>query len=106
VVIVIFRSRVKEEKLSEYYAGVEEMAAIAKSLPGYISHKSYSSSDGERISVHEWESKESLEAWRTHPRHLKMQSYGRKNFYEEYTLSVCNDPRESHFNDSDQTSPT
>jgi heme-degrading monooxygenase HmoA len=58
MVIVIFRSRVKEDKLVEYYAGVEEMAAIATSMPGYISHKSYSAPDGERISVHEWESKE------------------------------------------------
>jgi len=97
MVVVIFRSRVKEDKLVEYYAGVEQMALIATSMPGYISHKSYSAPDGERISVHEWESKECLEAWRTHPAHLRMQSHGRENFYEDYTLYVCDEPRESRF---------
>lgn len=98
MVVVIFRSRVKEEKLSEYYAGIEAMAAIATRMPGYLSHKSFTAADGERVSIHEWESKEHLEAWRTHPAHLRMQAHGREQFYKEYTLYVCEKPRESRFN--------
>ena len=97
MVVVIFRSRIKEEMSAEYYSRAEEMGAIAKEMPGFISYNAYTSTDGERVSVHEWESVEDLEAWRTHPEHLKVQSYGREHFYKEYTLYVCDNPRESRF---------
>ena len=97
MVIVIFRSRVQEDSLPDYYAGISRMAAIAQSLPGYISHKSFTASDGERVSIHEWESEEHLAAWRNHPEHLEMQARGRDQFYEEYSLSVCKPLRHSRF---------
>lgn len=73
------------------------MAEIAKRMPGFISYKGYLSPDGERVSIHEWESAEHLRAWREHPAHQKLQAYGRENFYQEYTLYVCDSPRESRF---------
>lgn len=97
MVVVVFRARVKENKLAEYYARVAELEQIAESMPGYVSNKAYTSDDGERVSIHEWESAEALEAWRTHPEHVKMQALGRAQFYDEYTLYVCNEPRESRF---------
>jgi heme-degrading monooxygenase HmoA len=97
MVVVIFRSRVMEDRLPEYYRRVEEMAAIASRMPGYISHKGFTADDGERVSIHEWESEAALAAWRDHPSHLQMQQYGREKFYEEYTLQVLASPRESRF---------
>eukprot|EP00439_Symbiodinium_sp_Y106_P089218 s1_g1754.t1 len=47
-------------------------------MPGFISWKGYFADDGERVSVHEWESAEALEAWRTHPEHLRVQELGRE----------------------------
>ena len=97
MVVVIFRSRIKEETLSKYYALADEMGELAKAMPGFISYKAYTSADGERVSIHEWESEEHLRAWREHPEHRKTQAYGRENLYQEYTLYVCNAPRESRF---------
>lgn len=97
MVVVVIRSRVRPEHVQEYYALVEEMEALARSMPGYISNKSYYAADGERLSVHEWESAEQLHAWRAHPDHVKAQGRGRRDFYDSYTIYVCDGPRESRF---------
>lgn len=97
MIVAIFRSRVRQDQEQAYYQRADEMAAIATKMPGFISYKTYTASDGERVSIHEWESAEHLRAWREHPDHKKMQQYGRENFYEEYTLYVCDEPRESRF---------
>ena len=97
MVVVIFRSRVRPESMSAYLELADEMAEIATSMPGFVSYKTYAAEDGESVSIHEWESEEQLRAWREHPRHVKAQQRGRDEFYEEYTLYVCNTPRESRF---------
>lgn len=73
------------------------MHEIAASMPGFISYKDDVAEDGERVSVHEWDSPEHLRAWREHPEHRKAQALGREAFFAEYTLYVCEDPRESRF---------
>ena len=95
MVIAIFRARIRSETKDQYYALADEMAEIARAMPGFISWKSYFADDGERVSIHEWESAEKLRAWREHPKHVETQERGRREFYEEYTLYVCDEPRES-----------
>jgi len=97
MVVVVFRARIFPEKKDEYYQKVEQMAALARKMPGFISFKGYLSEDGERVSIHEWESPALLKAWRDHPEHKKIQQYGREHFYHSYSLYVCEQPRESHF---------
>ena len=97
MVVVIFRSRIREERAAEYHQRAEEMAEIARRMPGFIFYKAYTSADGERLSIHEWESAEHLRAWREHPEHRRMQAFGREHFYHEYTLYVCDSPRENRF---------
>jgi len=97
MVVAVFRSRVRDEHAQEYYALADEMAKLARTMPGFISWKGYTAEDGERVSVHEWESAEQLSAWRNHPRHTRAQALGRERFYDEYTLYVCEEPRESRF---------
>jgi len=97
MIVAIFRARVRADNASEYYALADEMGAIAREMPGFISWKGYFSEDGERVSIHEWETPEALEAWRTHPEHLRIQERGRQDFYDEYTLYVMDEPRTSHF---------
>ena len=97
MVVAIFRARIREEHAEEYYALADEMGKIARSMPGFVSWKGYTSEDGERVSVHEWQSAEQLAAWRNHPEHVRVQSLGREKFYDEYTLYVCDEPRESRF---------
>lgn len=97
MIVVVFRARIRPEAKNDYYALAEEMAEIARSLPGFISYRGYFAEDGERVSIHEWETADHLRAWREHPRHVAAQQRGRREFYEEYTLYVCDQPRESRF---------
>lgn len=97
MIVAIFRARVRPDHADRYYALADEMGEIARSMPGFISWKGYFAEDGERVSVHEWESAEALEAWRTHPEHLRIQELGRQDFYDEYTLYVMDEPRRSRF---------
>jgi heme-degrading monooxygenase HmoA len=97
MVVVVFRSRVRPENAGEFYKLRDRMFALAKSMPGFISYKSYASEDGERLSLHEWDSPEHLRAWREHPEHREVQALGRERYYEEYTLYALDSPRESRF---------
>lgn len=97
MIVAIFRARIRPENADEYYALADEMGEIARAMPGFVSWKGYFSEDGERVSVHEWENAEALEAWRTHPEHLRIQELGRERFYDEYTLYVMDEPRTSNF---------
>lgn len=106
MIVAVFRARIREDRAAEYYRKAEEMTQIATNMPGFISYKAYTAPDGERVSIHEWESAEHLRAWREHPDHQKVQAYGRENFYREYTLYVCDSPRESRFVSEQSEVPT
>ena len=97
MVIAIFRARIRPECAEDYYRHAEVMSQIARSMPGFISYKGFTAPDGERVSIHEWNSADELRAWRLHPEHVAMQAIGRERFYEEYTLYVMADPRQSRF---------
>jgi len=97
MVVIVFRSRTRPEISERYHKMADKMAAIARSMPGFISFKDFLADDGEHISIHEWETPEHLRAWREHPDHKHVQALGREEFYEEYTLHVCDNPRTSRF---------
>jgi len=97
MVVVLFRSRLRLERAAEFEQLADRMLTLAREMPGFISYKRYTSEDGERVSVHEWESAEHLRAWREHPEHRTTQALGRERYYEEYTSYVCESPRESRF---------
>lgn len=97
MVVVVFRSRIRGEGAEEFQRLADQMYALASSMPGFLSYKVYTAEDGERVSIHEWETAEHLRAWREHPEHRKAQRLGRERFYSDYTLYVCEEPRESRF---------
>ncbi len=63
----------------------------------YISHKPSVAEDGERLTLIEWESPETLRAWATHPEHVLVKELGRQKFCEDYRLQVCEVVRVSTF---------
>ena len=65
------------------------MRSLAEAMPGFISFKSFSADDGERVSIIEFESEETLRAWREHPEHRRAQALGHNCFYSEYKIQVC-----------------
>jgi heme-degrading monooxygenase HmoA len=97
MVISIFRSRLRQENAEEFAALADEMMKLAEGMPGFISYKLYTSDDGERCSIVEFESHAQLIAWRDLAEHRDAQEIGRERYYEEYTLHVTDPVRESRF---------
>jgi heme-degrading monooxygenase HmoA len=96
LIVTIFRTRLAEEQRDEYYLWADRMYALAGTMPGFISHKTFTAEDGERATIVEFESEQAQAAWRNHPEHKEAQALGRKKFYLEYDLKVCELKRASH----------
>jgi heme-degrading monooxygenase HmoA len=97
MIITVFRSRLRPGVRDEYVALVERMNAIARTMPGYISHKGFFADDGERVTIVEFEHEEGLRAWRTNKEHQAAQKLAREKYYTEYSVQVSTLDRESKF---------
>ncbi|HSN19828.1 MAG TPA: antibiotic biosynthesis monooxygenase [Usitatibacter sp.] len=97
MVVTVFRSRLKPGAKEEYVQWAERMAAIARTMPGYVSHKGFWADDGERVTIVEFRDEESQRAWALEARHVEAKKKGRADFYEEYKVQVCAVVRESAF---------
>jgi heme-degrading monooxygenase HmoA len=97
VIVTVFRSRLRPGVRDEYVALVERMNELARTMPGYISHKGFFADDGERVTIVEFEHEEGLRAWRTNPEHRAAQKKAREKYYSEYHIQVCTLDRESKF---------
>jgi heme-degrading monooxygenase HmoA len=97
MLVTVFRSRLKPDVRDEYVALVERMNELARTMPGYISHKGFFAEDGERVTIVEFEHEEGLRAWRTNPEHIAAQKLARQKYYSEYHVQVCTLDRESKF---------
>lgn len=95
MIVTVFRSRLNAESQEEYMRVATRMSMLAKSIPGYISHKGFTSDDGERVTIVEFESEEGLRTWATHPEHVEAKKKGRSLFFSEYRVQVCNVLRDS-----------
>lgn len=89
MIVTVFRSRLKPENAPEYYETAKRMSEIARSMPGYVSHKVFIAEDGERVTVVEFADEESQQRWATEVRHVEAKKRGRAAFYQEYKLQVC-----------------
>ena len=89
MIVTVFRSRLMPGLQDEYVALVDRMQQIARTIPGYISHKGFFADDGERVTIVEFEHEEGQKAWRTHPEHVEAQRQGRLKYFAEYDIKVC-----------------
>jgi heme-degrading monooxygenase HmoA len=97
MVVTIFRNRLKPENQQEYYETAGRMSALAKTMPGYISHKTFAADDGERVTIVEFADAESQRVWATNLQHVEAKKKGRADFYLEYKLQICSVQRETAF---------
>jgi heme-degrading monooxygenase HmoA len=90
MVLIVFRARLRPGAADAHLeaAGVR-MYEIATQMPGFVSYKDYVSEDGESVSVVEFESHETLAAWRNHPEHLAIQERARTRWFSNYRISVA-----------------
>jgi heme-degrading monooxygenase HmoA len=97
MIVTVFRSRLKPENVQEYYEWAGRISALAKTMPGYVSHKVFTAEDGERVTIVEFADEASQRGWATEMRHVEAKKKGRADFYTEYKLQVCQVVRETSF---------
>ncbi len=97
MIVTVFRSRLRPGVRDEYVALADRMNELAKTMPGYVSHKGFFADDGERVTIVEFEHEEGMRAWRTNPEHRAAQKLAREKFYSEYHIQVCTVDRQSSF---------
>ncbi len=95
MIVTVFRSRLNAESQDEYQQSAARMSELAKGIAGYISHKGFTATDGERVTIVEFDSEEGLQAWATHPEHVAAKKMGRQRFFSEYRVQVCKVIRDS-----------
>jgi heme-degrading monooxygenase HmoA len=97
LLVILFRSKLTPEACDDYTSMNTEMERLVRDNPGFIDVKSYTSADGERLTVVWWKDEESLKEWRNQAEHRVAQSTGRKKWYEYYRMEVAKILRTSVF---------
>lgn len=87
--IVIFRSRKSELQTDAYNQTAAQMTQLVATIPGYISHKTFHHSDGETLTLGEFDSLDAVHAWGNHPEHRLAQLMGQQHWYDSYELTIC-----------------
>jgi heme-degrading monooxygenase HmoA len=89
MIVAIFRSRLNPGAEEEYGPMAKKMSELARTIPGYVSHKGFAAEDGERVTIVEFESEEALQEWRHHPEHAKAKRRGIQSFFSGYKFQIC-----------------
>jgi heme-degrading monooxygenase HmoA len=97
MMVIVFRNRLRTGVDEEYGVHASRVFELAERMPGFVSSKDFAADDGERCTVIEFASPEELRAWRTQPEHQAAQEEGRRRYFEQYSLQVCELARESRF---------
>jgi heme-degrading monooxygenase HmoA len=90
MVVIVFRSRFRKgvDPSPLEPLGIR-LYELASGMPGFISYKDFAAADGENVTIVEFESLETLAAWRDHPEHVDAQRLGREHYFAEYQIHVC-----------------
>lgn len=101
--LVVFRNRKRADMDSAAYGtAADRMEELARTQPGFLSFKSYTAPDGEVIALSEWADEASAQTWGRQAEHWAVQARGRGEWYAEYTLFACDNPRIHHFTAKDE----
>jgi len=96
-IVTVFRSRLSSDPNPEYAEHATRMSDLARTMPGYVDHKSFTAEDGERVTIATFADRESHEAWRLQVDHVAAQRAGIASYYEIYSLQVATVDRVSLF---------
>ncbi|WP_305097930.1 antibiotic biosynthesis monooxygenase family protein [Croceibacterium aestuarii] len=101
--LVVFRNRKRADMNgAAYRADADAMLDLAQRQAGFLDFKSYTADDGEVIALSQWEDEVSARAWGRLAEHRLVQQRGRAEYYEDYTLFACDNPRIHTFSRKDQ----
>jgi heme-degrading monooxygenase HmoA len=85
---VIFTSQ-RTEGERGYDAMAARMVAVAAQQPGFLGVESVRGTDGFGITVSYWRSLADIAAWRQHAEHQAAQEAGKRAWYADYQLRIC-----------------
>jgi heme-degrading monooxygenase HmoA len=89
-ILTVFRSRLRGDAYDNGYGDhAAAMVERARSMPGFVSYKSFASDDGERVSVIVFASAEDQQRWASDEDHRDAQRAGVKDYYTEYSIEVA-----------------
>lgn len=92
--LIVFRNRKRADiDGAAYAADAAQMEELAAQQPGFVSVKTFVAEDGEVVTLSVWDSAAEARAWGDHPEHARVQENGRAQYYAEYTLMSCPQPR-------------
>ena len=94
MIVTVFRSRLNSGVDGEYSQLAERMSALARVTPGYISHKTFTAEDGERVTIVEFDSVQDQLNWRENAEHAEAMQRGETALYSELKVQVCEVLRE------------
>jgi len=98
MVIAVFRFHVNPQaNLEELGSLNQKMGALVSTMPGFLTVKDFSAQDGEVLVIAEFDSLESVDAWKAHPEHVIAQRRGQEEFFTDYHIQVCNVIRTAEF---------
>ncbi len=86
-VVTVFRSRLRDDA-DGYGEDAAQIAALARTMPGYVEHKAFTAQDGERVTLVTFSDRASHDAWRDHPEHRAAMRRGIADYYETYSIQV------------------
>jgi len=89
MIVTVFRTRMNPGVQDEYGPMAKRMSELARTVPGYISHKGFVADDGERVTIVEFESEEALQRWRIDPEHRTAKKCGVESFFSEFKFQIC-----------------
>ena len=90
MVVVIFRVRLRPDADFEQLGALNaRMAELVAAMPGFRGMKDYSSEDGEFATIVEFDTLQQVAAWKDHPEHRAAQERGKKEFFADYGIQVC-----------------
>lgn len=85
---VIFTSQ-RAEGERGYGAVADRMVELASQQPGFLGVESVRGNDGFGITVSYWRSLEDISVWRNHSEHRIAQETGKRVWYSDYQLRIC-----------------
>ncbi|MFP6583437.1 MAG: antibiotic biosynthesis monooxygenase [Candidatus Hydrogenedentota bacterium] len=86
MITTTFRNKLNREFIEEYEELAPRIEALARSMPGFVSIKTFTEDDGERVSLVDFESWETMKAWCANSDHQEAQRLGAARLYTEYSV--------------------
>jgi heme-degrading monooxygenase HmoA len=86
-VVTVFRSRLRSDAHA-YPEHAARMSERARTMPGYVEHKTFTADDGERVTLVTFADRASHDAWARDPQHREAQGAGVADYYEDYSIAV------------------